>query len=116
MNPCDLRFDRQSPRLIELGINDQYTEDEIIKILWETMDVEELVMSISTGGFFSHEPVIVISEKNEYVVIEGNRRLAAVRVLLKPELLADRGIRIPSVFQHRKTRPDKTACRVWSAE
>ena len=24
MNPCDLRFDRQSPRLIELGINDQY--------------------------------------------------------------------------------------------
>ncbi len=76
--------------MVEFDINKNSSEEDIIKLLWETMDVREILMSIVASGFFQHEPVIVIHEDNkcedkEYIVIEGNRRLAAVKILLDPE-------------------------------
>ena len=87
MKVSELTFDRKNPRLVEFGLTDRTPEDEVIRILWEAMDVRELVMSIAASGFFEHEPVIVTRENEANVVIEGNRRLAAVKVLLDPDLL-----------------------------
>jgi len=81
-----LRLDRRNPRLVEFGIGDDEPETEIIELLWDTMDVQELVQSIAASGYFEHEPLIVAKEDGSYVVIEGNRRLAAVRVLLDDNL------------------------------
>lgn len=78
----DLHFDYENPRLAEYGITKATPEDEILKILWEAMDVRELVQSISASGFFPHEALIVTKEDGRNIVIEGNRRLAAVKVLL----------------------------------
>ncbi len=51
------------------------------------MAVEEVAMSIAYSGYFEHEPLLVEeAEKGRYLVIEGNRRLAAVKLLLDPEL------------------------------
>jgi hypothetical protein len=83
----DLHFDRRNPRLVEFGISDNTTEVEILKILWDGMDVREIVQSIVASGFFRHEPLIVAQEANRLIVIEGNRRLAAVRSILEPHLL-----------------------------
>ena len=80
-----LRFDPKNPRLPEFELTDDSTESEIIQVLWDAMDVRELVLSIAASGFFSHEPLIVDRENGKNVVIEGNRRLAAVRILLTPE-------------------------------
>ncbi len=85
----ELHLDRKNPRLAEHGINSDTPENDIIDILWQVMDVQELVQSIVASGFFEHEPLIVVQENDSYIVIEGNRRLAAVRVLLDRKL-ADR--------------------------
>ena len=43
-------------------------------------------MSIAENGFFPHEPLFVAEEDDQLVVIEGNRRLAAVQLLCDAEL------------------------------
>lgn len=93
-----LRFDHDNPRLAEYGITAKTPENEILQILWDAMDVRELVQSISASGYFrQHEPLIVAREGGKNVVIEGNRRLAAVKVLLKPELAKQTGWEIPKI-------------------
>ena len=87
MKVSDLSFDIKNPRLSEFDLTDDATETDVIQELWEKMDVREVVMSIAASGFFPHEPLIVAQEDGKKVVIEGNRRLAAVKVLLNPAIL-----------------------------
>ena len=74
MKVSNLAFDLKNPRLIEFGLTANSTEAEVMKVLWEAMDVRELIMSIAASGFFRHEPVIVAQEDGKNIVIEGNRR------------------------------------------
>lgn len=84
----ELFFDIHNPRLVEFSeITPQTSEERIIEILWETMDVRELVLSIAASGYFKNEPLIVSNETGRNIVIEGNRRLAAIKVILKPGLI-----------------------------
>ena len=87
MPVSELVFDLANPRLAEFDLAKSWTEADVMQFLWKAMDVRELVLSIAASGFFRHEPMIVISEGGEKVVIEGNRRLAAVKVLLDPALI-----------------------------
>lgn len=48
----DLHFDHRNPRLSEYGIDANTLESDILKILWDAMDVRELVQSIAASGFF----------------------------------------------------------------
>ena len=82
MKVSELVFDLENPRLVEFDLSSNATEDEVIQILWDAMDVKEVMMSIAASGFFPHEPLIVAKEKGKNIVIEGNRRLAAVKILL----------------------------------
>jgi len=93
----DLHFDYDNPRLAEYGITKATPEDEILQILWDAMDVRELVQSIAASGFFPQEALIVADEDGRKVVIEGNRRLAAVKVLLAGDHNGDRGWAIPEI-------------------
>jgi len=87
----ELHFDRRNPRLVGYGIEASTPEIDIIKILWREMAVDEVAMSIATTGFWQQEPLVVALEAKKWVVIEGNRRLAAVRALLNPDLAAEVG-------------------------
>ena len=84
MAVSDLTFDVKNPRLPEFGLTINSSEAAVARVLWDAMDVRELVMSIAASGFFRHEPLIVAREDGKNIVIEGNRRLAAVRVLIDP--------------------------------
>jgi hypothetical protein len=75
--PGDLHFDDRNPRLGAEGL----TQDEILERLWRSFAVDEIAMSIGTNGFFGYEPLFVVQENGRNVVVEGNRRLAAVRLL-----------------------------------
>lgn len=92
----ELHFDYHNPRLAEYGIGPSTKEGEILQILWDAMDVRELVQSIAASGFFPHEAIIVAEEGGKKVVIEGNRRLAAVKVLLSPAVAKENGWEIPA--------------------
>lgn len=83
----DLQLDVQNPRLIEVGDGAELSEDDLVKALFERMAVEEVAMSIAHNGYFDHEPLIIEpNSSGKYTVIEGNRRLAAVRLLLDSKL------------------------------
>jgi len=77
----ELHFDAKNPRLVEYAAGRDCSQDELLKILWEEMAVDELAMSIAASGYFDYEPLFVSSERGKLVVIEGNRRLAAVKLL-----------------------------------
>jgi hypothetical protein len=82
----DLFLDPKNPRLAgEDLIVDQ--QDDIAKILWRDRAVNELVDSIAASGYWTHEELFAAKEGGKLVVIEGNRRLAAVK------LLTDHGLR-----------------------
>ncbi len=86
IDPNELHFDYKNPRIAEFGLTAETPEKEIVKILWDVMGVEEIVLSIRASGFFEHEPLIAVNEDGKKVVIEGNRRLAAVKCILDPEI------------------------------
>ena len=83
-----LSLDWKNPRLAEFGIKKGSDNKEIFDILWEHMALEEIVYSIVAHGFFSTEPLICLREGN--IVLEGNRRLAAVRIVLDPSLVKNK--------------------------
>ena len=102
LSVSDLTFDRKNPRLSEFDVANN--EADVIRVLWETMDVQELVLSIAASGYFQHEPVIVAEENGRNVVIEGNRRLAAVKLLLEPDIGKDLNAKIPDISnEHRES-------------
>lgn len=81
----NLLLDKRNPRLSEFGISEKSKEEEILKILWDEMAVNELMYSIVSNGFWDYEPLIVIKEKDKFITIEGNRRLAAVKLIHNPK-------------------------------
>jgi hypothetical protein len=102
MKVSELVFDIKNPRLAEYDLSVKSSEAEVIKVLWDAMDVRELVMSIEASGFFPHEPIIVAHENGKNVVIEGNRRLAAVRLLLEPEIAETLKADVPTITEEAK--------------
>ena len=84
-----LRLDRSNPRLV--GQSEDATDLNIIADLYISADLDELLQSISANGYMDIEPLVVLSEhsKDELVVLEGNRRLAALRLFLEPNLVKE---------------------------
>ena len=64
----------------------------ITKRLLDQADLMELVESIAANGYLDLEPLFVIEEKGEKVVVEGNRRVAAIKVLTDPDLVKEVGV------------------------
>ena len=79
VNLEDLHFDPKNPRLVGEFNGDP---DKIFRYLITDIGVDDLLQSISTIGFIDGDPLIVRErEDGGYFVIEGNRRLAALKLL-----------------------------------
>lgn len=116
-----LSLDLRNPRLAGDGVGK--TETNLIKILYEQYDLAELAGSMAKNGYFDEEPLVatpqkapkalqradltVPKEKKEFVdfisrddttftVVEGNRRLATVKLLLSEGLRSQ--IRVSKSF------------------
>lgn len=85
----ELYLDLENPRIASiLDIeNGHIAQDELVKLLWREMAVDEIALSIATNNYFSGEPLFVIPRNGSgFIVAEGNRRLAAVKLLTNPQL------------------------------
>lgn len=82
-----LRLDRESPRLLDP--DDQATDESIIGQLYRSAGLEELLLSVSTNGYLDIEPLVAMDapDGDGLMVLEGNRRLATLRLLREPELV-----------------------------
>jgi hypothetical protein len=80
-SPDELRFDLTNPRFGGTGRNK--TQEEVQTLLErEPHFALELVDSFLENGFIDYEPLVVRREGDHFIVVEGNRRLAAVRHIL----------------------------------
>jgi len=91
-----LDFDPANPRLAEDGIKSP-TDSQIIVSLAEMADLSEVVESIAANGYIDIEPMIAQRIGDRWRVLEGNRRLAAIRILQTPALAEGTGISVPEI-------------------
>lgn len=93
-----LEFDIENPRLVR-GDSSTPTQDEtIIQTLHEIADLSELINSMCSNGYLDIEPLIVMPKNTNpetYTVLEGNRRLATIKLILNPLLSSSCKINIP---------------------
>lgn len=82
-----LKLDRENPRLV--GISARTTDESIVAQLYRGEELSELLQSISANGYLDIEPLIVWLDPadNKFTVLEGNRRLAAIRLFREPALV-----------------------------
>lgn len=88
LDPQSLRLlERTEPEIRQLKarlIGQNSVQNKIFKTMWEDelFDVQSVRTSIAYNGFLKHERMIVASyDAEKFLVLEGNRRLTAVRQL-----------------------------------
>lgn len=117
--PVDrLGLDPSNPRLPK-DLRDK-GQTEILSILKRYFDLDELAYSMAENGYFDEEPLVAVpidipskfveqdpvqlsrdkdylayleDSSTRFTVVEGNRRLATVKLLLSPDLRTELGIR-----------------------
>ena len=79
-----IALDPKNPRLGRLAHNKNLAQDEIFNLMRD-WSLEELATSFLESGFWAHEAVLCVEEEVHgdvrLVVIEGNRRIAALKRL-----------------------------------
>lgn len=85
LNPLEINLDFNNPRFSMFDFN---TEEEIIRYLINFEQIKELTFQIVENGYNTiGERIIVLksgtSEKVRYTVIEGNRRIASLKLLFQ---------------------------------
>lgn len=89
---ADLHLDPRNPRLPEqLQEADQV---DLLRYLSEESVLDELIRSFNDNGFFPHEPLIAHRDDDlGWVALEGNRRLAALKILTGAPEALDLGLK-----------------------
>jgi hypothetical protein len=78
-----LLLDPENPRLPE-ELHGR-PQPEILGYLYANAGLDELARSYINNSFFQHEHLIIAPDEGGYVVLEGNRRLAALKILLEDD-------------------------------
>ena len=96
LSPLDIALDRDNPRI---NVESADKESDIVRKLIRYEEVQDLARKIAQSGLLPGERIIVAQEQGQWVVLEGNRRVCACKLLLSPQL-------IPA--EYRKTFPKLT--------
>src|ERR1043166_1759176 len=86
-----LKLDLENPRFVGLEFK---SEEDMIAYLNENADLSELLLSILNSGYMDFEPIVV--RRGDNTVLEGNRRVAALRLITNPKLRNDLKIKLPA--------------------
>lgn len=78
-----LQLDLNNPRINYQG--KALNQTQIIEYLIENEDVYKLAKKISEEGYYIGEEPIICIENNKKIVLEGNRRTAALKILQDPK-------------------------------
>jgi len=110
----DLHFDPDNPRLpISLRAA---PENEVFAFLLRECNLVELMLSIGSQGFFPGEPLLCCPrEGGGYIVVEGNRRLAAVKLLLREDAAPVQVKQVAAAREMSANRPSSLPVIVFAA-
>lgn len=98
-----LSLDPENPRLPESLTR---TPEAIIDHIASTTSIEDLMSAIAENDFFPGEPLVVVPSDGKFIVVEGNRRLTAVRLLLNPNLCSKPSARMLDIVKNAKFKPE----------
>ena len=104
----DLLLDLENPRLPEDKCNGQ---KDTLEYMIKEYDIEELVEVIGENGYFIGEPLIIIKsneERKKYTVVEGNRRLSALKILNDPNLTSSKALK--KLVNNAARKPQEIPC------
>jgi hypothetical protein len=98
-----LQLDALNPRI---DVPDSASQEQIRSSLIESEKVVDLARAIvRTNGVMAGERIIVTTENNRFIVLEGNRRVCACQILIKPELApAEYRDSFQAALRHSKIR------------
>jgi len=83
-----IRLDKQNPRLPEEMLNE--SQRLILHYMIANFNILDIAKSIAKNGFFVNELPIAAKEGKHFVVVEGNRRITALKLLRNPDLAPPR--------------------------
>lgn len=82
-----LQLDPRNPRLTKAEQETAQSQAELLKVIDREYDPLTIAESIGEHGYFASEPMIVLDDGNDMLtVLEGNRRLAALKGLADPDV------------------------------
>jgi hypothetical protein len=90
LSPVNLRLDPKNPRIPHSG--EDLSQPDLIADLVENEKVYDLAKSIADNGYYPIEALILVEENKEKLVLEGNRRLAALKLLISPEAAPEKWV------------------------
>lgn len=99
-----LKLDPKNPRLPKSIARNQLA---MLDYIAESTSIEDLMDAIAENDFFPGEPIIVIPDKTDFVVVEGNRRLVAVMLLHDPGRSSNPSSRMREISATAKHKPQK---------
>lgn len=94
------------PRNVRLDIPDGVPESDIVQDLFTNEKALNLVEGITKVGLLTHEVPIVVERDGTLVVVEGNRRVAALKAIQNPYLAPDHQARISKLAQSIESREE----------
>ena len=110
----NLHLDFQNPRLPESFRKNLSDEEDIIYWMLQDASIIELMLSIGQNGFFIGEALLVVKEDSKYIVVEGNRRLTALKLLQNPSLAQIHTRKIQKVLDETNHREESIPCLVFN--
>lgn len=88
LSPLDLQLDPYNPRLS--ADEEGSSQEELIAIIIERFKIDELAESIISAGYLPFDPLIGCIENGKVIILEGNRRIATLKLLLNPDLAPEK--------------------------
>ena len=111
-----IKLDSENPRLPSSFRKGGKEEKDLINWMLLEAATVELMYAIGQNGYFIGEQLLVVEDKENpknYIVIEGNRRLAAVKLLNEPNLATVKKAAISEVIENTDERPQEIPCLVF---
>ncbi|MEQ1586552.1 MAG: ParB/Srx family N-terminal domain-containing protein [Cyclobacteriaceae bacterium] len=109
----NLDFDFENPRLPTSKKGS--SSNEVLRYMLTEAKVTDLMQSIAEQGYFEGEPLIAIPKgKDKYTIVEGNRRLAALKLLNKPNIAPIKNNLINEIVDSANKIPEKVPVIVYN--
>ena len=113
-----LKLDKNNPRIPKSIRDANPTEEDLINYMLLDASLVELMLAIGQNGYFPGEQLLVVKDASDgrYKVVEGNRRLSAVKLLNNPDLANVQKGRVQKVIDDTTERPQEIPCLLFDDE
>lgn len=104
INVVDLFLDSEN---IRLDVSPKLSQEALINDLFTNENAFQILESIAIDGFFPDEIPVVIEKDDKVIVIDGNRRVSALKALMRPEIVPHKEKTIKELIKANGPSPRK---------